>query len=100
MPSALLPDERKVVFITGCSSGIGRALALEFAQRPSTKWHSHAEQQYNKRYRVFAGARNLESLRDLHPYIERIKIDVNEEEAVKKAVSEIIREAGKIGEAG
>ncbi|UZJ53778.1 hypothetical protein CBS101457_003098 [Exobasidium rhododendri] len=96
MPSALPADERKVVFITGCSSGIGRALALEFAQRPASGWHSREEQENNKRYRVFAGARNLESLRDLHPYIERIKIDVNDEDAVKRAVEDIIREAGKI----
>lgn len=98
MTPVLPKDNRQVVFITGCSSGIGRALATEFAERPASRLLSRNDQANTKRYRVFAGARNLENLRDLHPFIERIQIDVNDEEVVKAAVAEIIREAGKIGE--
>lgn len=97
MPSVVPPDNRLVVFITGCSSGIGRALAVDFAERPLTRLSSRDERSSNKRYRVFAGARNLESLRDLSPYVERVEIDVNDDEKVKQAVSEVIREAGRIG---
>jgi NAD(P)-dependent dehydrogenase (short-subunit alcohol dehydrogenase family) len=98
MPAVLPPDERKVVFLTGCSSGIGKALALEYAERPGSRMHSRQDQINIKRYRVFAGVRNLESIRDMSPFIERIQIDVNSDESVKAAVDEIVREAGKIGQ--
>ncbi len=42
--------EHKVVFITGCSSGIGRALSIEYHRRG---------------FRVIATARNVDSLGDL-----------------------------------
>jgi NAD(P)-dependent dehydrogenase (short-subunit alcohol dehydrogenase family) len=97
MPSPVPRDERQIVFITGCSSGLGRALALEYSERPASRLHSKTDQIHTKRYRVFAGVRNLDSIRDLSPHIERIQIDVNSDESVKAAVEEIIRVAGKIG---
>lgn len=98
MPAVLPPDERLVVFLTGCSSGLGRALASEYAERPGSRMHSRMDQINIKRYRVFAGVRNLDSIRDMSPFIERIQIDVNSDESVKAAVDEIIREAGRIGQ--
>lgn len=98
MPSVLPRDERLVVFITGASSGLGRALAEDYANRPGSRLDSLEDQINKKRYRVFAGVRNLDSVRNLSPFVERVKIDVNDGDSVKTAVDDIIREAGKIGE--
>ncbi|SPO25208.1 related to AYR1 - NADPH-dependent 1-acyl dihydroxyacetone phosphate reductase [Ustilago trichophora] len=68
-------DPRQVVVITGCSSGLGRSMAIEFDQQKS--------------YRVFATARNLESLRELPAGIERVQLDVTDSESIKSAFEEI-----------
>lgn len=68
-------DPRKVVVITGCSSGLGRSMAIEFDAQKS--------------YRVFATARNLESLRELPAGIERVQLDVTDPESIKTAFKEI-----------
>ncbi len=68
-------DNRKVVVITGCSSGLGRSMAIDFAS------------QYQ--YRVIATARNLESLRDLPFSIERVRLDVTDPESIATAFKEI-----------
>ncbi|GAC98872.1 likely dihydroxyacetone phosphate reductase [Pseudozyma hubeiensis SY62] len=70
-------DPRKVVVITGCSSGLGRSMAIEFDAQ--------------KDYRVFATARNFESLRDLPPGIERVQLDVTSPESIKAAFQSIAR---------
>lgn len=72
---AAFNDERKVVVITGCSSGLGRSMAIEFDAQ--------------KQYRVFATARNIESLRDLPVGIQRVQLDVTDVESIKAAIKEI-----------
>lgn len=63
------------VFITGCSSGIGRALALEFQRQG---------------YQVFASARRLESLQELQALgIHTFSLDVNEPQQIQQAVAYI-----------
>lgn len=64
---------QRAAFITGCSSGIGRATARLFAERG---------------YEVVATARRLTDLADLNDY-ERVHVtecDVRDEESVRKAV--------------
>ncbi|PWN49257.1 NAD(P)-binding protein, partial [Violaceomyces palustris] len=72
-------DQRKVVLITGCSSGIGRALAIEFDSL------NHLPNSPDK-FWVFATARNLQSLTQLPSGIERVQLDVNDQASVKSAV--------------
>ncbi|CUM67276.1 uncharacterized protein PRCAT00004969001 [Priceomyces carsonii] len=65
----------KVVLITGCSSGIGHATAIEFAL---------------KGYKVIAGARRLERMKDLEHYgVKIISLDVTSQldvEELKKLI--------------
>lgn len=68
-------DPRKVVVITGCSSGLGRSMAIEFAAQPH--------------YRVFATARNVEALRELPATIERVQLDVTDTQSIKAAFEDI-----------
>lgn len=72
-----------VVLITGCSSGIGKQLAITLSQRPG--------------FKVFASARNPDSLAPLKPLgIFAVKLDVTDEKSVKAAVDSVISSAGKI----
>jgi 1-acylglycerone phosphate reductase len=70
----------KTVLITGCSSGIGAALAFEFARRG---------------LKVIATARtelDLQKLRDSHRNITALRLDLHEENAIpalKKQVEQI-----------
>lgn len=64
------------VLITGASQGIGRAIALELA---------------NRGHRVVATARRPETLADL-PVDQRLRLDVTDQDSVDQAV----REAGEI----
>jgi NAD(P)-dependent dehydrogenase (short-subunit alcohol dehydrogenase family) len=77
----MLTDQ--VVLITGCSSGIGQALASELAQRGN---------------RVFASARQLEGLRELRgkPGIESVLLDVTDPASMERAVAEVVQRAGRI----
>jgi NAD(P)-dependent dehydrogenase (short-subunit alcohol dehydrogenase family) len=76
-----MPSER-VILITGCSSGIGRAAALEAAARG---------------HRVFASARNPESLRDLESgRIRPLALDVTDAAAIREAVASVLTEAGRV----
>ncbi|KAN0060084.1 NADPH-dependent 1-acyl dihydroxyacetone phosphate reductase [Thecaphora frezii] len=77
---ATFNDPRQVVVITGCSSGLGRAMAIEFDLQPH--------------YRVFATARNLETLRDLPSGIERVRLDVTDADSVTAAIKSITHETG------
>ncbi len=73
---------KQVVLITGCSSGIGRALAVEFAAQG---------------HRVIASARRPESIADLTgPHIETAQIDVTDPASIQDAVDTIMDAAGRI----
>jgi NAD(P)-dependent dehydrogenase (short-subunit alcohol dehydrogenase family) len=71
-----------VVVITGCSSGIGRALAFEFHRRG---------------YRTFATARRPESVRELSEQgLEAVHLDVAESSSIKEGISTVIERTGRI----
>ncbi|WP_281646454.1 SDR family oxidoreductase [Parendozoicomonas sp. Alg238-R29] len=73
---------QKTVFITGCSTGIGRALALAFQ---------------NSDYKVWATARNPESISDLkNSGVQTLALDVISAESRKAAVTKILQEDGRI----
>ena len=70
------------VLITGCSSGIGHALSMEFNRR---------------KYIVYATARNVESISSLKEEgINTQFLDVNDEESVKTVVKRIEIDHGRI----
>jgi len=71
-----------VVLISGCSTGIGRALAVEFAARD---WN------------VFASARNLSAVDDLRaPHVETLSLDVTDEKSIAVCVDAVMAKAGRI----
>lgn len=77
-----MPNEQRVVLITGCSSGIGRALAEEFLKRGD---------------RVAATARNTDSLADLvGDRCLTLALDVTDDESIDRAVAETVAWAGRI----
>jgi len=72
----------QVVLVTGCSTGIGRALAREL------KIAGH---------RPFATARKLESIADLaSERIETLQLDVNDPASIASAVEAVVARAGRI----
>jgi NAD(P)-dependent dehydrogenase (short-subunit alcohol dehydrogenase family) len=73
----------KVVLITGCSSGIGRATAERFAQ---------------KGWPVYASARNLDSIRDLEAKgCKTLALDVTSEPSMREAVRAVEEAEGAVG---
>lgn len=74
---------RQVVLITGCSSGIGRATALEAAARG---------------HNVFATARDESSISDLSSVdrIRTLRVDVTEPDSITAAVRTVVGEAGRL----
>jgi NADP-dependent 3-hydroxy acid dehydrogenase YdfG len=72
----------QVVLISGCSTGIGRALARAFAAQG---------------HQVFASARNPETLRELAaPNLHALRLDVLDQASIDGAVAEVMRRAGRI----
>ncbi len=72
----------KTVFITGCSSGIGAALAREFHQRG---------------HRVYATARQLPALDSLASAgVRALAVDVNDDAAIRAAFDSVRGESGSI----
>lgn len=72
----------RVVLITGCSTGIGRALAQELASRG---------------HRVFATARRVEALSELAAAgIDTLPLDVTDSASVSSAVEQTMKRAGRI----
>jgi NAD(P)-dependent dehydrogenase (short-subunit alcohol dehydrogenase family) len=73
---------QKTILITGCSSGIGAALAREFAKRG---------------HRVYATARRREALAPLEAEgIHGLAMDVNDDASVAAAFGTVTREAGHL----
>ena len=74
--------KRQVVLVTGSSSGIGRATAVEAAE------HGH---------QVFASARRLEDVADLASLgLETLALDVTDEASVTEGVAAVLGRAGRI----
>jgi len=74
--------KRQVVLVTGCSSGIGRATAVEAAERG---------------HQVFASARRLEDVADLASLvIDTLALDVTDGDSVAEAIRAIVGRAGRI----
>jgi len=74
--------ENQVVLITGCSSGIGKALAQEFARQG---------------HRVLATARSLESLDDLNgEKIRTARLDVTDPASIERVVKSALDLVGPI----
>jgi NAD(P)-dependent dehydrogenase (short-subunit alcohol dehydrogenase family) len=74
--------KRQVILVTGYSSGIGRATAVEAADRG---------------HRVFATARRLEDVADLAARgIDTLALDVTDEASVTEGVADVLRRAGRI----
>jgi len=74
---------QKTILITGCSSGIGAALAREFARRG---------------HRVYATARRVESLAALEAIngIRALPLDVNDDASIARAIEVVTSEAGQL----
>jgi NAD(P)-dependent dehydrogenase (short-subunit alcohol dehydrogenase family) len=73
---------QKTILITGCSSGIGAALAREFAKRG---------------HRVYATARRAEALAVLEAEgILGLALDVNDDASIANALDTVQREAGHL----
>jgi NAD(P)-dependent dehydrogenase (short-subunit alcohol dehydrogenase family) len=71
-----------VVLISGCSTGIGRALATEFATR---------------NWRIFATARKPASINDLKAAnVETAALDVTDEKSIAACVDSVISQTGCI----
>lgn len=70
----------QVVFVTGVSSGIGRAAAERFAQRGC---------------RVFGSVRNASKAQAI-PSVELVEMDVRDDASVRRAVDAIVARAGRI----
>jgi NADP-dependent 3-hydroxy acid dehydrogenase YdfG len=76
---------RRSVLVTGASSGIGRATAIEFARRG---------------YLVFAAARREDALADLAaatPNVRAVTLDVTDPESIGRAWAKIEAETGGTG---
>jgi len=73
---------QKTILITGCSSGIGAALAREFAKRG---------------HHVYATARRRESLAPLEALgLRCLELDVNDNASIERALHEVATEKGHL----
>ena len=70
---------KKIILISGCSSGIGRSLAISLGQL------GHI---------VYAGARQIEDLTGIANHVIPVQLDVNQEEHIKGVMNQIEKEQG------
>jgi len=76
MANGKASERRRRILITGCSSGIGRAAAIAFAQRG---------------YSVVAGVRNLATVEPFADRdIELVELDLSSAQSVEQALNEIL----------
>ena len=80
MLTATLEFMNKVVFITGASSGIGKATAIKLADQGHT---------------VYGSARELDDLKD-YKNINPIVLDMTDYKSLETAVNSIVKREGKI----
>lgn len=79
---AMTSLEKQVVLVTGCSTGIGRALARELRARG---------------HRPFATARRLESIADLSSEgVDTVQLEVKDAVSIRAAVQAVVDLAGRI----
>ena len=71
---------RKIILVTGCSSGLGEKLA----------------QNLSGNYEVYAGARDLEKIQVSNKFIHPIRLDITNDSECQKAVGDILNKEGKI----
>jgi NAD(P)-dependent dehydrogenase (short-subunit alcohol dehydrogenase family) len=78
-----MPEQaRRVVLVTGCSTGIGRATAVYLANRG---WH------------VFATARRIDDIRELESeHLSILPLDVTDETARAQVIAEVVKKAGRL----
>ena len=80
----------QVVLITGCGSGLGKALARAFSQQTTFRG-GHSS------FRVFASDIALQNLEDLRlEGIDTLQLDVTKADSVQHAIDRVVREAGQI----
>lgn len=74
--------EKKVALVTGASSGIGRAAALELGRRG---------------FAVYGGARRVGRMADLRAQgVRPLALDVTDDASAREAVAAVAREAGRL----
>ncbi|KIO79014.1 short-chain dehydrogenase [Pedobacter lusitanus] len=81
--------ENKIALVTGSDSGIGRAIAIEFAKNGANVivcYHSNEER----------GQQALKSVQEFGPEATLIKLDVSNEQDVEEKLEAVIRELGGI----
>lgn len=77
-----------VLLITGCSSGLGRALALDAA--------GQLDASGQPLFRVYATARRPATLEGLPSGVQRLQLDVTNDQSVKTAVAAVLQAEGRI----
>src|SRR5581483_5401448 len=81
--AARMPEPSRAVLITGCSSGIGRATALQLARGG---------------WKVYATARRPETLDELKQAgCETLALDVTDEQSMQAAVAHVEQAEGAVG---
>jgi NAD(P)-dependent dehydrogenase (short-subunit alcohol dehydrogenase family) len=77
----MIPEtQKRAVLITGCSSGIGHAVALGLKQRG---------------YRVFASARKAADVSRLEAAgLESLQLDLNDPDSIRAAVAKVLAQTG------
>lgn len=85
-----MPDNRRVVVITGGSKGIGRAVALRFAAEGALTVLMHYDPDETD------ADRTIEEIQSLGGSAESLRIDVSSAGDVEKAFSDIVGRHGRI----